>query len=390
LGDSRGQSDAPADLCVDVSSCQTHMQDEGGTGQTSIRGTVGKVLTVLGPIDADSCGVTLPHEHLLIDLSVRFETPHTTTEKARAYEPVSLDNLGWIRRHPMSNVDNLQLTDEQLAKRELALFQEWGGATIVDMSNIGFARDPLALARISRATGVNVVMGSGYMIEATWPQGMSPNEDEMTERIVRDFLEGVDATGIRPGIIGEVGADWPLTDGERRSLRAAARAQKRVGAAINVHIGNSPESPFQALDILGQAGADISRVAISHCESRIFDYAVLRQLASLGCYVEYDSFGFEGWYQRRMVLSEDDPVRCDMPNDAQRINTLMRLADDGLLSRILISHDVCMKFMLRSFGGGGYLHILEDVVPLMRAKGMTEEMIWTIVVENPRRLLTIE
>ena len=352
-----------------------------------IQGMAGKAQTVLGPIEADKIGVALPHEHLLIDLSVRFQLPKTITEKARAAEPVSLENLGWIRYHPMSNIDNLRLTDEGLAKRELALFRECGGNTIVDMSNIGFERDPLALARISRATGVNVIMGSGYMIEATWPHDTDANEDEMTERIVQEFLVGVDGTGIRPGIIGEVGSDWPLTDGERRSLRAAARAQQRTGAAINVHIGNSPDSPFRTIDILGNAGADVSRVAVSHCESRVFDYGVLKKLASLGCYVEYDSFGFEGWYQRRMVLSEENPVKCDMPNDAARIDTLMRLIDDGFVNQILVSQDVCMKFMLRSYGGGGYLHILDDVVPLMRLKGMNEEHIQTIIVANPTRLL---
>ena len=352
-----------------------------------IQGMAGKAQTVLGPIEADKIGVALPHEHLLIDLSVRFQLPKTITEKARAAEPVSLENLGWIRYHPMSNIDNLRLTDEGLAKRELALFRECGGNTIVDMSNIGFERDPLALARISRATGVNVIMGSGYMIEATWPHDTDANEDEMTERIVQEFLVGVDGTGIRPGIIGEVGSDWPLTDGERRSLRAAARAQQRTGAAINVHIGNSPDSPFRTIDILGNAGADVSRVAVSHCESRVFDYGVLKKLANLGCYVEYDSFGFEGWYQRRMVLSEENPVKCDMPNDAARSDTLMRLIDDGFVNQILVSQDVCMKFMLRSYGGGGYLHILDDVVPLMRLKGMNEEHIQTIIVANPTRLL---
>lgn len=353
----------------------------------SVSALTGKVQTVLGPIDSNTIGVTLPHEHLLIDLSVRFQRSERISDKTRAMEPVSLANLGWIRYHPMSSIDNLQLTDENLAKRELTLFHELGGNSLVEMCNIGLGRDPLALARISRATGVNIIMGSGYYTEATWPAGTNLSEDEMVERIVQDFAVGVDGTGIKPGIIGEIGTEWPITDGERKSLRAAARAQQRTGAAINIHTGNSPDSPFRVLDILLTAGADASRVAMSHCDLRIFDYQVLKKLAGLGCYVEYDTFGEEGWYQRRMVLSEEDPIACDMPNDATRVGTLKRLIDDGFLNRILISHDICKKSQLRSYGGGGYLHILENVVPLMRRKGMKEEHIRAILIDNPTRLL---
>ena len=354
----------------------------------SIPELVGKAQTVLGPVDASDIGITLPHEHLLIDLSIRFQPPQTVSEKARAQEPVTFENLGWVRYHPMSCVDNLQLTDENVAAKEIALFRVFGGSTVVDMTNIGIGRDPLALARISRVSGVNVVMGAGYYSEATWPSGVNPSEDEMVDEIVRDITVGVGRTGIKAGMIGEIGTEWPITDGERRSLRAAARAQKLTGAPINVHTGNSPASGLLSADILGEAGADLSRVVMSHCDGRIFDYEILKKLARKGCYVEYDSFGFEGWYERRMVWSEDNPIKCDFPNDAGRINNLMRLIDDGFVNQILISQDVCLKFQTRRYGGPGYAHILENVVPLMQKKSMTDEQIFTIIVENPKRMLS--
>lgn len=348
---------------------------------------VGKAQTVLGTIDANELGVTLPHEHLLIDLSIRFQPPETVTERTRAAQSVSLENLGWVHYHPMSNMDNLQLTDEKLATQELLLYKNFGGNSLVDMSNIGLGRDPLALARISRATGINIIMGSGYYSEATWPGGINPNEDEMVEKIVSDITIGVGRTGIRSGMIGEIGTEWPITEGEKRSLRAAARAQKLTGSPINVHSGNSPDCPFHIIDILGNAGADISRVAISHCDTRIFDYDILVRLAKTGCHIEYDCFGFEGWYERRMVLSESNPIKCDVPNDATRINTFMKLIDDGYLSQLLMSHDICMKYRLRRYGGSGYVHILENDVPLMQSKGMTHEQIYTLLVGNPSRFL---
>ena len=76
-----------------------------------------------------------------------------------------------------------------------------------------------------------------------------------------------------------------------------------------------------------------------------------------------------------------------MPNDAGRVNDIMALIDEGFLNQILISHDHCMKHRLWHYGGPGYSHILDNVVPLMREKGMPEEHIYTLLVENPRRLL---
>ncbi len=354
----------------------------------SIPELVGKAQTVLGPIAADSMGITLPHEHLLVDLSIRFQPPQTMSERARSLEPVTFENIGWVRYHPMSCVDNLQITDENLAVREISLYRNFGGATLVEMSSIGLGRDPLALARISRASGVNVIMGSGYYSEATWPAGMNPSEDEMVEEIVRDITIGVGRTGIKAGMIGEIGTEWPIKDGERRSLRAAARAQKLTGAPINVHTGNSPASGLLCVDILEEAGADIGRVVMSHCDARIFDYEILKKLAQTGCYIEYDNFGLEGWYERRMVWSEENPIKCDFPNDAGRINNLMRLIDDGFLNQLLISQDICMKFQMRRYGGAGYAHILENVAPLMQKKGVSDEHISTMMVENPKRMLS--
>ena len=347
----------------------------------------GKVQTVLGIIEAEELGVTLPHEHFLIDLSVRFQHPLRMSDRAMSLKPVNLENLGWIHFHPMSNIDNLQLMDEDVAVKEGLLFKHSGGRSVVDLTNVGIGRDPLALARASRATGLNIVMGSGYYSEKTWPEGFVPAEEMIMEQIVRDIEAGVEDTSIKAGLIGEIGTEWPISENEKMSLRAAAAAQKETGAAINIHSGNSPACPFEIIETLDGAGADINHVAISHCDTRIFDHDTLVRLAKTGCYVEYDCFGFEGWYERRMVLSEDNPVKCDVPNDAARIDALMRLIDAGFLEKILISQDICVKYRLRQYGGGGYAHILDNVVPLMRAKGMAEAHINAMLVENPKRFL---
>jgi len=349
----------------------------------------GMVQTVLGAIDAGALGVTLHHEHFLVSTAVRFRAPEEAGLRALALQPVSLENLGWIRYHPQSNLDNLQFLDENLAVEEVLRFKRAGGCSVVDMTNIGIGRDPLALARISRASGLNVVMGSGFYTEATIPLDLRQTltEASMVETIVRDVTVGVGKTGIKAGIIGEIGTEWPMSDFERMSLRAAARAQKETGAPINVHTGTSPSSPFEIVRVLEAAGADLTRVGISHVDSRVFDRRIAADLAGTGVYLGYDSFSLEGWYERRTVLSEDNPVKCDVPNDAYRLNDIRDLADRGFIKQVLISHDLCMKHRLWKWGGPGYAHILENVVPLMRDKGFTEEEIQTILVENPRRLM---
>jgi len=161
-----------------------------------------------------------------------------------------------------------------------------------------------------------------------------------------------------------------------------------TGAPVHIHPGHSPNLIFEIIEVLNQAGADISRVAMSHIERTIFDHNMRVELAKTGCYLEYDSFGFEGYHPVRHVLSEENPVKCDIPNDAGRVNEIIALIEEGFINQILVSADHCTKDRLWHYGGPGYAHILENVVPLiMRDKGMTEEQIHTILVENPKRLL---
>lgn len=354
---------------------------------------VGKAQTVLGAIDAASLGITLPHEHCLIDMSLWFMEPSTATGKLVAHQPLSYENLWFVRYHPYSNRDNIQLLDEQEAIDELSYFKRAGGSTLVDMTNTGLGRDPLALARISRATGLNIIMGSGYYVRQIGATGTKPTEETVTEEIVRDITVGVGDTGIRAGMIGEIGTEWPLEEIDKMAVCAAAHAQKETGAPINIHPGHSPTCPLEIIESLDKAGADISRVVMSHMESRIPGYEnhdTRIRLAKTGCYIEYDTFSFEGWMPEncRMVLSEDNPVKADLPNDAARINEIMALVEEGFLNQILISQDHCFKSRLCRYGGPGYAHILNNVVPLMRQKGITEEQIHTILVENPKRLLS--
>ena len=343
----------------------------------------GKAQTVLGPVDVEELGITLSHEHLFADQTRDFMEPATITEKNFAYQPITLENRWWVAAHHMSNMDNLAFWDEELIIKEVSYYKLAGGKTIVCLSNNGLGRDPLALARVARATGLNVIMGSGYYTANTHPADMdNKSEDEITDEIVRELTLGVADTDIRAGIIGEIGCSWPLTANERKVLVAAAKAQRLTNAPLNIHPGRDPKAPPQIMEILTGAGADLSRTVISHIERTMRNPDDHLRLAETGCYLEYDHFGFESYFQREIAL-------VDMPNDHQRVDEIIKLIEHGYLGQILIAQDICLKMRLRSYGGHGYDHILRNVVPLMRSKGMSSEQINTLIVENPKRLLQL-
>jgi phosphotriesterase-related protein len=351
-----------------------------------------KVQTVLGAIDPGDLGVTLPHEHLLIDQTcggVYFNEPEEASQRSLAYQPVTLENLSWVRYNMTDNLDNRMLLDEEMSIREAMLFKLHGGKTIVDQTSIGIGRDPHALARISRATGLNIIMGSGYYIDGSYPREPmdAKDEEQVADEIIHDIRTGVGGTDIHSGIIGELGCSWPLRPNEMKVLRAGALAQRETGCAVFVHPGRNEKSPVEIIDVLDKAGADLKRVIVSHMCRCGFRLDTRRKLLDSSCFIAYDNFGLEGYYPIRLAVAEDHLP--DMLNDVQRIKEIKELIDMGYINQILISQDIGMKITTFSYGGGGYAHILRDVLPYMKAYGITDDHIETIMVGNPRRLLTL-
>ena len=341
----------------------------------------GQAQTVLGVVQPEELGPTMTHEHLLIDFLCMFTPPIEASERFKAFEPVTLRKLGWVRYNSFSNKDNLEVLDADTAVSEALLYKKAGGRTIVDATTIGIGRDPLALARIARATGLNIVMGAGYYVEASHPDDMDERTvDELTRQLIDEVTVGVDDTGVKAGIIGELGCMWPATENEQKVLVAAARAQQETGAAILIHTGRNPQAPFEILDVLAAAGADLGRVIMGHLDRTIFDVGELKELAQRGCYLEYDLFGLESSYY---PLGD-----MDMPSDAQRLGFIRRLIDEGYAERIVVWHDIYSKHRLVSYGGHGYGHFLQNIVPRMRNKGFARKHIDAITVGNPRRVLT--
>ena len=274
------------------------------------------------------------------------------------------------------------MLDETTATEEARLYKSKGGGTIVDATTIGIGRNPTALTRISRESGVNIVMGAGYYVESAQIDAVrNMDEQAIQENIIKELTVGVDDTEIKAGIIGEIGCTWPLEDNERKVLRAAAKAQAKTGAAILIHPGRHQKAPKEILEELNKAGANLSRVIMGHLDRTVDSLAVLSEIADYGCVLEWDLFGVE--------ISYYQPADFDMPNDVQRLDYIRSMMDKGISDRIVLAQDICTKHRLSKYGGHGYGYILEHIVPRMRLRGFSEEDINALIVGNPTRMLTI-
>lgn len=342
-----------------------------------------RVQTVLGDIEPSETGPTLLHEHLFCRLDF-FAKPATgAVAMARQMALVDHDNAWWVRYHWDENNDNLRLDDEDLIISEVERFVMAGGRTIVDATTVDFGRDPGALQRLARRSRCNIVMGTGHFIAESQPSDFGEvSIDELADVMIQDLTVGAGDGGPKAGIIGELGCSWPLHPNERKVLRAAAKASRATGAAINVHPGRSEEAPAEILSILEAEGTDLARVVIGHVGRTLLSHDARLAILERGCYLAFDLFGTE-------ISHHAYAPDVDIPNDAQRLNYIFDLAREGYGQKLLVSQDVATKIRLTKFGGHGYGHIFDNVVPLMRLKHFSEELIDDLLICNPRRVLTL-
>ena len=352
----------------------------------------GMVQTVSGLIDPADVGVAMMHEHVFLDERRSFREPESPHDRVLAHQPISLDNLWWVRHNVEHSLDALWATDVDEAIIEAQRLVDAGGRTLVDVSPRWAGDLPPAedLVRVANEAGLNIVKGTGYYIDGSYPDSCDVpgrTADEIAQDMVSDVIEGVGDSRVRSGIIGEIGCSWPLTDNERKVLRAAALAQIETGVAITVHPSRNEAALAQIRDILAEAGADLTRVILGHIDRCGYSLETRRELLDSGCVLEYDFFGWEGHY--RISLALKDGAMPNLPNDLGRIKELQELISLGYGDQLLMSQDVSSKIHRTLHGGWGYGHILRNVVPLMTLYGSTQSEIDRILVGTPRRLLTI-
>ncbi len=344
-------------------------------------------MTVLGPRDPVSLGTTLVHEHLFIDLRRASFTPPPGDFATIAEAPASSLARPVLERHSCSVRDNLVLDDVDLAVAELERFAAVGGGAIVDVTPPDIGRSPELLREVSQRTGVAVVMGSGRYCEIGYrDRDLERSEKDVEEELIRELSEGADATGIRPGIIGEIGVNGEalvsrrlvgeMTVAERRTLRAASRASALTGAPMTVHMPSRAGAVSAVLDVLNEVDAPLERISLSHMDT-IDDIGLHEETIDQGLWIQYDCFGMalsNNWY-----ADPGDDLRCEW---------LARHRETGRLRRVLVSHDVWGKAQLRAFGGAGYDHLTTAIVPRLRELGFGDDELRQLFVSGPAEFLT--
>jgi predicted metal-dependent phosphotriesterase family hydrolase len=305
----------------------------------------GRIQTVAGPVAPEAIGFTLPHEHVHLDM----------------WSTDGVTHVG-------------QLQDDELLATELAAFVAAGGSCVVDQTPGGCGRKPQALAAMAERTGLSIVLGCGWYTEPFYP----PADDlprrstaAVAEALVGEIEGGLDGTGIRPGLIGEIGASqgW-VTPLEERVHRAAARAQVATGLPLATHTLHHGAGR-QQMRLFDEEGVDPARVSIGHCDTwPLLGYCL--EVARWGGYVSIDNVGHQ-------LGDHEERVR----------RLVLELAEAGFAEQVLLSQDVGQMPELGSRGGRGYAYLADVFLPALRADGADEALVHTITVENPRRWLTI-
>ncbi|MEU5551444.1 MULTISPECIES: phosphotriesterase [unclassified Micromonospora] len=307
--------------------------------------SAGRIVTVLGEIDPATLGTTLMHEHLYIRL---WEIPG---------------------RFDVAGLPD----DDDLLVEELTAFTAQGGNALVELTVPGIGREPARMAALARRTGLHIVMGCGWYRQPYYPAAEDVDRrsvDQLADRLVEEIRHGADGTGVRPGIIGEIGADksW-ISAQEERCHRAAARASRRTGLAIATHSVGS-DVGLHALDLFEEEGVAPDRVVIGHADSHP-SLAFYRTALDRGAWLSFDNLGaFPPAYTERIL------------------DAVATLLGEGH-HRIVLSQDVCKRDMFALFGGNGYGYVLGSVLPGLRARGVAEEQLHRLTVENPREVLTV-
>ncbi|MCQ3803250.1 MAG: hypothetical protein OXC98_01240 [bacterium] len=305
---------------------------------------MGSILTVTGEVPSDEIGAVLMHEHMLCDF------------------------------YKVSDDLNRLLDDTELVATELGYLKATPVRTVVEMTSVGLGRNLKGLADIALRTGLNVVAGCGWYRDPFLPpQVFETTSDGLADILIAEIKEGAADSGVRPGIIGEIGAKRnPMSPAEERVLRAGGFAQLQTGVSIHTHASRSTVGIEQAKILIG-IGVPPERIVIGHSDT-IPDNrkAYWSQLLDMGV-----TLGF-------------DTVKPEFPYEmGVRIDGLIWLAERGSLDQVVVSNDVCYRSHLRAFGGAGYPYCVTDFFDSLRQAGFGDQEFQTIFHDTPLRLLEL-
>ena len=334
-----------------------------------------KIITVTGEKDPAEFQMILSHEHLLIDLR------NQASERAPDRK-MDAGDRSLLLRDPYALRDNLLLDSVKTAEEECGMLLQAGCNAIVDCSTPEIGRNPEKLRRLSQSANISIVMGCGYYTEDTHTRFFEETpEEKLAELLEAEIFCGIG--GVRPGIIGEIGTSREILPGEKKALRIAARVQRTCGLAIQVHIYPWSVNGLEALKILEKFGVPPEKIVICHSDvapDRNYILALLQE----GVYVQFDNFGKE------FTPDSGGFTAGGFVRDTERAELAARIVQDGFGDKLLITNDICLKCMLSAFGGSGYCHIFNHILPMIAGHGIPMEYLKNhIMHDNPVTMLAV-
>jgi phosphotriesterase-related protein len=303
-------------------------------------------MTVLGPIAPSAMGATLPHEHIMLDF-------------------IGADKVN-SDRYDRDTVFNSVLP-------HLEQLQDFGCRTLVECTPAYIGRDPLLLKRLAKATGLNLLTNTGYYGAAHDKflpvRVRTKSADDFARKWLREWREGIEGTGIRPGFI-KIGVDeGPLTNLHRELVRGAARAHLSSGLTIAAHSGDG-RAALEEISLLQDEGVSGAALIWVHAQNES-DPGLHWRAAEEGAWVEFDHIS---------------------PSDIeQHLALVLGMKERGYLHRVLVSHDAGWYEIGQPDGGQfrPYDTLFTQFIPALRQNGFTEEEVSLLLVANPREAFTI-
>jgi phosphotriesterase-related protein len=338
--------------------------------------------TIKGQITSGETEMICVHEHLFIDMTHEAVQPEPESAKL-FYGRVKMQNIGLLRRNPYVVRTNLVLDNVRMAAREAAFAQNEGVNLLLDLTSVGLGRDVMKLKKVSGRTHLNIVAGCGLFTHDAIPSMYSDwSVERIAEWMIAEITTGIGNTGIKPGVIGEIGTSEKIYPVEERSLKAAAIAGVHTGLPVYIHTYPWSRAGLDAVDIVLEGGVPGKDICVCHLDVT-FDYEYILMMLKKGVYVEFDNFGKEFYFESQNGAFAGGPFETDLA----RVRMLKRLIDGGYAGQLLIANDLCLKSMLHAYGGWGYDHVFRNIVPMMRMEGIGEQEIRTVLVDNPKRFL---
>lgn len=295
-------------------------------------------VTVRGEVEPSELGRTMSHEHIFVD--------------------------NWTMTFDYDFI----LDNEQLAIEEVRRYREAGGGTICETTSGGIGRRPDGLARVSEATGVHIIMGTGWYREAVYPPEFdATSTNALAAQLVEELLLGVGPNSIRAGFVGEIGTERSaIGPRQERMFRAAARAHRVTGCPIATHTTHWGELGLEQIALLMEEGVEPDAIIVGHLGDRYKDDVTLR-IAKTGVWLSIDNLAFIEGYAPLEV----------------RADNVARFWEEGCGDQILLSSDICKLSQLSEYGGPGYGNVLENFLPLLISRGLASNELDQMLIHNP-------